>query len=134
MGTNDIKIPERLLGDLPDELTNAEEAAHTLVHCTYVSKEIYVRGGWVNIWPTTYLEYESSGERLPMMHALVVPLAPAKHYFQSPGQVKRFTLVFPQVPKTWSSFMLKEYTATELGFVVHAITRNSLGVYHVRLG
>ena len=48
-----------------------KEEAQTIVHCNYVSKRKYVNGGWVNIYPTTYLVYLN--EKLPLLHAEIFP-------------------------------------------------------------
>ena len=128
-----IPVPAELLQDIPHELSYAEEAGYTLIHCSYVSKQMYVNGGWINIWPTTWLFNEDETESIILLHALEVPLAPERYYFQKPGQLKRFTLVFPQLPKSWQLFSLKEQTATGDGFMVNRIERNNTGVYHIKL-
>ena len=133
MSQSVVDLPRELLQNRPEERTVWEEAGYTLIHCTYVAKAIYVNGGWINIWPSTWLEPDASGDRLLLLHALEIPLAPARHYFKAAGQVKRFTLVFPQLPESWDYFTLKEQTDTGLGFVVSNIRRNSWGVYHVTL-
>lgn len=133
MSQSVVDIPQELLQEMPDELTVLEEAGYTLLHCTYVAKSLYVNGGWVNIWPNTWLEQDTTGDRLTLLHALGIPLAPARYYFKAACQVKRFTLVFPQLPESWDYFTLKEQTDTGLGFVVSDIRRNGWGVYHVTL-
>ncbi|MEY4702705.1 MAG: hypothetical protein RIR96_602 [Bacteroidota bacterium] len=104
---------------------------YTIVHCHYVSKHKYINGGWVNIFPTTYLFHE--GIFLQLEHAENIPVSPAKHYFTQPGIRKSFTLYFPLLPETWDSFDLIEKTNTEKGFVHHNIIRNNSGVYNIEI-
>jgi hypothetical protein len=112
----------------------AEESGQTIVHCSYVSKHKYIFGGWVNIWPTTYLVDENDSVHLPLLHAERVPLAPQKHYFQEPGQLLSFTLHFPGIPKNWNQFSFKEIVSGgKKGFEVKTIYRNNVGVYHIEL-
>jgi hypothetical protein len=35
-----------------------------------------------------------------MVQAINIPIAPAKYYFQSKGQIHHFTLLFPPLPKS----------------------------------
>lgn len=109
----------------------AQPDGHTIVHCNYVSKHKYINGGWVNIFPTTYLFHE--GIYLQLQHAEQIPVAPQKHYFLSPGTIKTFTLFFPIVPKAWTKFDLIEKTNTGDGFIYRDITRNESGVYNISI-
>ena len=108
------------------------EEGQTLIHCSYVSKEMYVNGGWVNIHPTTFLQSDS-GACISMIDAQFIPLAPQKHYFTRCGQLKQFTLLFPKIPTDWQSFDLIEKTNIGNGFVVKHIPVNDSGIYHVQL-
>jgi hypothetical protein len=104
----------------------------TLVHCKYVSQDKYKNGGWVNIYKTTFLVNPDTKDILPLAQAYNVPVSPARHYFKQAGQLKQFTLLFPQVPKHWKRFHLLE-VAEKGGFRATDITRNDSGVYHVQL-
>lgn len=108
-----------------------QEDGQTIVHCSYVSKRKYVNGGWVNIYPTTFLMYYD--EMLPLLHAENIPLGPGKHMFNKPGELKQFTLIFPPVPNGWEYFNLVEECPSTDGFVVTNIKRNNSGVYEVML-
>jgi hypothetical protein len=108
------------------------EDGQTLIHCSYVSKEMYVNGGWVNIYPTTYLQSDT-GSMISMLDAQSIPLAPEKYYFTRCGQLKQFTLLFPKTPADWQTFDLIEKTNTGNGFVVKQIPVNDSGIYHVHL-
>lgn len=112
---------------------NAEECGQTILHCTYISKQKYVNGGWVNIWPTTYLVDENNLIFISLLHADGVPMSPEKHYFKKPGEVFQFTLLFPGLPKDWKKFSFREMTGSLKGFTIDNIPRNETGVYHVHL-
>ena len=107
--------------------------AQTLVHCSYVSQDKYKNGGWVNIFPSTFLVNPDTKDMLAMAQAFNVPVSPARHFFKQAGQLKQFTLLFPQVPKHWKRFHLLEVADTGGGFRVSDISRNDSGVYHVQL-
>ncbi|MBU3714154.1 MAG: hypothetical protein FGM46_04320 [Ferruginibacter sp.] len=107
------------------------EEGQTTIHCSYVSKPIYVNGGWVNIYPTTYLV--ANGQTLQMLHADNVPMAPSMHFFKKAGELKHFSLIFPRIPDDWSSFDFVEVTASPNGFVVRNIQRSASGIYRISL-
>ena len=112
-------------------LSSCEEQEQTIIHCNYVSKEKYVNGGWVNIYPTTYLVCEH--ESLALVHAENIPLAPQVHVFKKAGELKRFSLIFPAVPKSWASFDFIEKSNSANGFKVHNIKRNNTGIYEINI-
>lgn len=124
---------EPFQGILTELKNSVVEEACTIVHCTYVAKSKYINGGWVNIYPTTYLDKPGSFESLQLLHAFNIPIAPARHSFSQTGDVKRFTLYFPAVPKDWTLFSLIELSDGQDGFTEHNIKRNSTGVYEVFL-
>jgi len=114
-------------------LTSAEEQGHTIIHCKYVSPHIYINGGWVNIWPITYLDNDSESLRLELLQVVNIPLAPNKHYFKKPGEILHFSLIFGRVPDHWSSFNMQEIAGNSLGFGYSGIERNKIGVYNIRI-
>ena len=107
--------------------------AQTLIHCSYVSQDKYKNGGWVNIYKSTFLVNPDTKDMLALAQAYNVPVSPARHYFKEAGQLKQFTLLFPQVPKHWRRFHLLEVADKGGGFRVTDITRNDRGVYQVQL-
>ncbi len=113
--------------------TNALNEQFTIIHCRYKSKPIYVDGGWVNIWPTTYLTNHDPKCTFKLLQAYNIPIAPDKHIFQQKGQVLIFTLFFPALPKDWDQFDLIEKTGDSNGFMVSRINRNQTGIYRVNL-
>jgi len=66
---------------------HVEEEAFTIIHCSYWSSFNYINGGWVQMWNTTYLQNKYSDEKLPLLHAIAVPIAPQKHWFKNPRGV-----------------------------------------------
>jgi hypothetical protein len=115
------------------ELANTlrAEEGQTIIHCRYVSKKKYLKGGWVNIFRTTYLYGPDGQERIFLAQALNIPYAPAKHFFKKVGELKCFTLVFPLLPKHWEWFSLREQPDNGDGFVYRKIMRNESGVYQI---
>ena len=131
-----------LLFDLAKKALEPE--GQTIIHCTYVSKRKYVNGGWVNINKNTFLVNPDTKDMLTMVdptkkdmlymvQAFNVPVSPGRHVFTRAGQLKRFTLLFPQVPKHWKRFHLLEIADPENGFRITDIVRNDTGVYHIEL-
>jgi hypothetical protein len=115
-------------------LNDPEEKSFTLLHCSYFSKHYYVDGGWVNIWPTTYLIDTITGQQLELIHEINIPVAPNKFYFKKAGQLKNFTLIFPAIPKDWAYFDFIEKAADHsIGFRVNKLQRNDLGVYRLTI-
>lgn len=114
-----------------------QEEAFTIIHCTYVAKQKFINGGWINIYPTTYLEFFTNlfeeRSRLNLIHSVNVPIAPKRFHFNKKGDVKKFILYFPAIPKHWKTFDLVEVSDNKDGFRVCQIHRNTLGVYEVFL-
>lgn len=134
------KDEEALFLDM--EFENEEEAVsqdlgpdednQTVIHCHYHATK-YIGGGWVNIWPSTFLVHEESGLRISLLFAFGICLAPEKYYFKKWGERKSFTLLFPAIPRHWEKFSLVEECPGEDGFRIEHIHRNDTGVYHVDL-
>lgn len=133
-----------------DILTDYEEAGYTYLHCTYFTSPRYHGGWWVNITEDCVLT--NGDASLKMLNAMNIPLAPKKHYFKKFGDSLQFTLIFPAIPDSWTTFDFKEYTQRqrfverkfdpEMGIItesvqesgglfIHNITRNNSGVYRV---
>jgi hypothetical protein len=116
-----------------DLLSSVEEEGFTYLHCTYYTSPKYKYGWWVNIYLTSYLVDCASGEKLSMMDALQIPIAPARHYLKKKGDCLSFTLIFPMVPKTWSSFDFLETCGSRGGLSIKNISTNHSGVYKVMI-
>ena len=111
----------------------SEEIGNTYIHCSYISKSKYINGGWINIWPTTYLFHMPTGAHIKLLHAINIPLRPAQYHFKKAGQFINFTLIFPVIPKSWQHFTIKEIADNPSGFIVEDLARNRSGIYRVAL-
>jgi len=114
-------------------LSNYQEEEFTLVHCNYWSSHDYQDGGWMAIWETTYLVNRTSQEKLALLHAIGIPIAPQKHYFKKKGEFFPFTLVFDKIPSSWQKFDLREDAGRGASFSFSNIERNNSGIYRVKV-
>ncbi len=115
-----------------DLLESFEENGFTYLHCTYITSPKFIGGWWVNIHETSYL-VNGTNEKLAMLNALNIPLAPKRHCLKKFGDSLKFTLVFPAVPKDWETFDFIEFCDGINGLSIKNITRNNTGVYKVRI-
>ena len=113
--------------------TSIEEQGITLLHCSYTAPSLCLMGGWVCIWPTTYLVNENTNEQLQLIHAINIPVSPKRKFFNSRGEHFSFTLIFPKLPDDWTIFHLVEHTADDVGFGFRNIQRNNSGVYRLTI-
>lgn len=133
-----------------DLLTFFEEEGYTYLHCTYYTSPRYQSGWWVNMGLESYLT--NGKEHLKMIKAMNIPISPEKYFFKKFGDSLQFTLIFPAVPKDWSTFNFLERTGSKLsiqetnnaetpnglftiheskGLYINNIARNNTGVYKV---
>ncbi len=84
------------------------ETGRTFMHCTFTSQPEYIDGGWLNIFPTTYLVNWETGKKVRMEFALDIPVAPKCHFFRRVNEQIRFTLIFPKLPADSQTFTLIE--------------------------
>ena len=132
---NEITLERTLINDLTHIKTKiiADQESQTIIHCIHKASAIYINGGWVNIHPNTYLTSGEGQNPLPLIDAIDIPFSPNKHFYKNSQETKRFTLLFPAIPSSWTKFSLIEESGTENGFIVTDILRNNLGVYHITL-
>jgi len=116
-----------------DLLESTEEEGFTYLHCTYYTSPNWDAGWWINIWKTSYLSSNTSSDKLELLNAIGVPLAPDKVYLKGKGDYIKFTLIFPAVPKDWSIFNFIELCGGSNGLSISNINRNNTGVYKVRI-
>jgi len=122
---------EQLMIDLIDQ--GLSETGRTFIHCTFTSQPEYVDGGWLNIFPTTYLVNRETGKKLQIEFSLDIPVAPKFHLSRRVKEQIRFTLIFPKLPSDWQTFTLIEESERENPLVKFDIKRNKFGVYKVVL-
>jgi hypothetical protein len=109
------------------------ETGRTFIHCTFTSQTEYVDGGWLNIFPTTYLVNREIGKKQRMEFALDIPVSPKCHFFRRLNEQIRFTLIFPKLPADWQTFTLIEESERENPLVNFDIKRNKFGVYNFEI-
>jgi hypothetical protein len=71
----------------------------TRIDFVYIAPKMYVNGGWIQIDSGCFIRPIGSEIRYKMVSAINIPIAPAKYYFKSKGQVHHFSLLFPALPK-----------------------------------
>lgn len=71
---------------------------YTRIDFGYAAPWIYIKGGWINIAPYTYLEVNSTGERFKLTEAINIPLAPDRHDFESQEDWRVFIVYFEPIP------------------------------------
>ncbi len=107
------------------------ETGRAFIHCTFTSQPEYIDGGWLNIFPTTYLVNRESGKKLRMEFAFGFPVAPKYHFFRKVNEQIRFTLIIPKLPADWQTLTLIEESERENSLVKFDIKRNRFGVYKI---
>lgn len=75
---------------------------NVIIKVTYKSAQF---GEWINIRPDTYIK--ANGKKYPLTQIEGIAINPNKTYLHT-GEIKSFTLYFPQIPKTVSSIDLVE--------------------------
>jgi hypothetical protein len=106
-----------------------EEKRQVIVHCRYHSPSA---GMQIRIWPTTYLLDNHSNHKSQLIHAYNITWYPV--WKSIPKGVTNFTLIFPGLPSTCSSFDLFEDCASQGGgFFKQNIQRNKSDVYTIWL-
>jgi hypothetical protein len=70
----------------------------TRIDFGYAASDIYNRGGWIDIWPETYLSTNTSANRIPLKKVQNVPLSPEKLNFESMQDWCCYTLFFEPIP------------------------------------
>jgi len=71
---NTFEIDARL-----KQLENCEEHSYTILHCTYYSDGMYVNGGWVTIWESTFLENVVTKDKLRLVVDFFQPVLEKSH-------------------------------------------------------
>jgi hypothetical protein len=117
----------------PEVLTEIEEEAQVVVHCSfYNDPSVYIGEIGVRVWKETFIIDEQTGIQNKMVKAFGIVYQP-NWYFIKPGETKRFTMIFDALPKTCVSFTLAEIIPQSGAFVVKGIKRNNSDIYNVKL-
>ena len=114
-------------------LVKSTEDGFTYLHCTCTAHPMLVSDWWVNISKESVISDRITRERLALVHAINIPLAPERYYLKDKEEVVGFTLVFPKTPDHWIMFDFIEPSSSGSGFKAKGIVTNSSGIYRVTL-
>lgn len=136
----------KLLVDCPELITKpqVDGIRFTYLHCLCISPCLSYYSDGVSINPETYLTNIHGTEKLPLLHAINIPLDPKKYYFKKKKDELNFTLVFDQIPNEWIVFRVmfnkttmdwKAFFLIEgRGFSTKPIEKNKNGIYKIIVG
>lgn len=82
----------------PEVLRVVLSSDYTRIDFGYAAPWIYVKGGWINIAPYTFLEVNSTRQRYKLINAVNIPLAPDRHDFESKEDWRVFSVYFEPIP------------------------------------
>ena len=128
-------------------ITQFQEQGYTILHCETCSGVERVPEGtltiqWTTVTKTASIIHRPTQEKLPLLHAINIPVNPEKYWFKFFGECLKFTLIYPQIPSNWSyfDFVGDPTSVTKIpkghivtGWVVRNIRRNKTGVYRLKL-
>lgn len=80
----------------------------TRIDFIYYAPAHYQNGGWVQISRNTYIRPVGTTQKLNLVTAINIPIAPNKHYFTVPKQMLAYTLYFPALPKNCKAIDIVE--------------------------
>lgn len=64
----------------------------------YSTMWYYINGGWVRIAKDTFIKIKGKDEKLNLIKADNIPVAPTQHHFKSNKDWLYFSLYFPAIP------------------------------------
>jgi hypothetical protein len=73
---------------------------YTKINFIHYADKIYIDGGWVQIQGNTFIRVLGSSDKLTLLKAINIPIAPNKHFYKSDHECLYFTLLFPSIPKS----------------------------------
>lgn len=82
---------------------------YTIIDFFYHASKIYDNGGWVQISGDSFIRRSNGGEKLKLIKAVNIPIAPNKHYFKSQNDTLAYTLYFPALPSGTLLFDIIEF-------------------------
>ncbi len=124
--------PSVLIYQTPDELLQPEVENQVIIHFLILAG----KGSKARIWHSTYLFSHQGGERVPLLHAENITMAPEWTYFFR-TQIYLFTLIFKGLPSDCLTFDLIEQGPEGSGrrepglFEFRNITRNKSDIYEI---
>lgn len=99
---------------------------NTRIDFVYISPKDYKNGGWIQMDANCFIRPVGSEIRYKMKQAINIPIAPNKYHFKRSGQVLRFSLLFPALPKEVKAidFIEKHAEGTYFNFFNIALQHN----------
>ena len=99
---------------------------NTRIDFVYISPKDYKNGGWIQMDANCFIRPIGSEIRYKMKQAINIPIAPNKYHFKRSGQVLRFSLLFPALPKEVKAidFIEKHAEGTYFNFFNIALQHN----------
>jgi len=70
----------------------------TQIDFGYAAPWMYIKGGWIDIAPKTYIKIVDSKEKFKLINALNIPISPERHDFETKSDWKVFSLFFEPIP------------------------------------
>ena len=70
----------------------------TQIDFGYAAPWMYIKGGWIDIAPQTYIRKVDSKEKFKLINALNIPISPERHDFETKSDWKVFSLFFEPIP------------------------------------
>lgn len=93
------ELPETVnIVDFENEVEDGELTVIRIIAKPNVSK--YSTGWWVQLLPEIYIRPVGTKDKLGLIYAFNIPIAPAKYFFKNQYEQLHFTLFFPALPKS----------------------------------
>jgi hypothetical protein len=70
----------------------------TRIDFGYAAPWIYVKGGWIDIAPNTFIRIVYTNEKFKLVNTQNIPISPDRHDFESKSDWKVFSLFFEPLP------------------------------------
>ena len=87
------------LATIEDFENEPQEGELTVIHFIARPDTRYPSGWWVDVIPDIIIRPVGTKDRLGLVLAYNIPIAPQKHFFKSVHEQLPFTLFFPALPK-----------------------------------
>jgi hypothetical protein len=81
---------------------------HTQLDFGYAALSIYLKGGWIRISPSTYLQIKGSNKKYKLVEVKNIALAPQESEFTSTSDWCVFSLYFEPIPTADCGFDMIE--------------------------
>jgi len=70
----------------------------TQIDFGYAAPWMYIKGGWIDIAPQTYIRKVDSKEKFKLINALNIPISQERHNFETKADWKVRSLFFEPIP------------------------------------